>query len=278
MKEKLKNSYYICREICLGSGRITILSVLIITIILYIFYFMYENSAILPLLTGNLNKNNFLSTEHYLEYIESLRLNLELTLLIPVLSTIILLIKPSNQLKTNTLNRLLPITLFERVVSFMIIIFVSTLFSYGIVIVLDYVILYFIRSQYLHEVLSLQESIGELYKKKVMNGYLFSLESSFNFIAYIKRLPACIILSMVFNTIVLVINFLFEKYSIIKGVVLIFMVLFVAMYLRRINISYHSSTVNTHFNAYPIVYYIYFPLIFICALFAFYYLLKQKER
>lgn len=278
MSNTFRKYYYSIREICYGSGYITLLSISIITLIVYILFLFFENREIIPLLIGTLNKNVFASNTDYVTFLESLNFNRELTILIPILCTIILLVNPANQLKSNTLNRILPIAAKDKVISFLIIILGCTIISNFIIVLLDCAIIQYLRSKYLNEVLTLQESIGELYKYRIKNGYLFSADYS-PFIESTKRLSGMLILSLVFNTLILVFNLLFHKYSIIKGISLIVSIVFIAFYLRNSFIKIdRNMTIDVTSYAYETVYYIYFPILFICLILSFYFLLKQKEN
>lgn len=278
MKEKIKNFYYALREICQGSGKISLLSILIITVIIYGFLFITSNQQILPLLTSNINKQAFPSTQEYLTYLESRRIDLDINKLVPILSTIVLLIVPIGELKTNIALRLLPISIWTKIIALLIIIVTVTILSFGIVQLLDYGILHYIRAQYLSEVINLNESIGELYKKN-NGGISFLFDPSYaNSFKGIRDLSTIIIISLVFNTISLVINLIFNKYSLVKGIGLAAIVMYIAFNLRQAITHYGGTTIETNSIVYTTVYYIYFPILFICFLLSFYYLLKQKER
>lgn len=276
MKETLKSLYYACREICLGSGRISILSIVITTLVVYTLFFVTGNQQILSLLIGTTSKESFPSAQSYLQFLESVGSINELHILIPILSTIILLIPPTSQLKANVLNKLLPIAAWQKTMAFMLIILSCTILSLCLVQLLDYGITQYIRVKYLPEVITLQESFGELYKNKVSRGSIFSADNN-QFSDYSKHIRAIITLSLVFNTILLVTNLLFNKHSIIKGVGLIILTLFIAVNIRTALLKNGDQTMHLNSFTYETVYFIYFPVIFMLFLFAFYFLLKQKE-
>ena len=278
MRNTLKKHYYSIREICHGSGYISLLSITLITLLLYVLSLFFANKQIIPLLIGTLNKNAFASNTEYLIFLESLNFNNELTIIIPILCTIILLVNPTNQLKSNTLNRILPIAAKDKVISFLVIIIGCTIISIFITTLLDFAIKKYLRSKYFNEVLTLQESIGELYKYRTRNGYLFSVDYS-PFLNSTKHLSSILILSLVCNTLIINFILLFQKYSIIKGISLIVSVLFIAFYLRNSLIKMnHNMALEVTSYAYETVYYIYFPIMFICLIMSFYFLLKQKEN
>ena len=173
MKNKIKNFYFIIREICQGSRRISLLSISVITFLIYSIIFSFNNQWVLSLLFGKINKHSFPTVAEYLHYLESCTIDSEINILVPILTPMVLLIIPTIQQKTNIAIKLLPTTNWLTVVAFTVIIICVTTLSMGIVQVLDYGIKYYLRAKYLTEIIALQESIGVLYKGETHNNFGF---------------------------------------------------------------------------------------------------------
>lgn len=277
MKNKIKNFYYIIREISQGSGRISLTSISLITFLIYSIIFFFNNKLVLSLLFGKINKHTFPTVAEYLHYLESCTIDSEINILVPVLTTMVLLIVPTIQQKTNIAIKLLPTSNWLTIMAWTMIIICITTLSIGIVQVLDYGIKYYLRAKYLTEIIALQESIGVLYKGETHNNsfwFLSNFKFSFN---DLRKLYSILMLSLVLNTIIVVMNLLFKKYSMIKTLVLIILVFYLGYNLRVFILDHGSLTTEVYLNIYNLVYFVYFPILFICFLCSFYYLLKQKE-
>ena len=274
MKETFEDLRNAIREICQGSGNINFLSILITTIIVYLGFLIISSRNLFFLLIGLYPVAEFESSQAYLNFLENIELD-ELGILVPIIVVIILIMFSIKKLKESVQNRLLPISPALKVVAFICIVLFITLFSTAIVWVMDLAIIKYTKYTYLSKVIDLQESMLDFYKplpynKLFSNGYeSYRLGS--------KRYMILPILSVLIFTIMAVFELYFKKYSIIKGVITIIIIVATSLLLNFLIEKQDHASINVRLSSDTIFLNIFFPIIIICGILSFYFLLKQRE-
>lgn len=263
------------REIWQGSGTISIRSIAIITFTLYVAFTIVVNNNLFLLIAQFKGTEDFHNKESYLYFLENQNIN-EINILIPTVCTLLLLIQPLRQIKSNVVNRLLPVTPTVRIIALLITITLVTLISVSLVYLLDQCIIYYIRKTYLPETISLQESFGDLYKN-IPNDRVLAPDFVYSKL-HLLALAGITFVSLVANILFSIISLLFQRYSVIKGLVLIIAVVAVSALLHyKIQDSLLPHTVMpTNVNLWSRSLYPY--LLWFSLVFGLFYLLKEREE
>lgn len=269
MKISINNISHTIREICLGSNDIKISSILLRTFLILVAYLLINNRDLISLLTGFTSVSSFQSEAEYLEFLEKLRID-ELTVLVPIVCTLTFMISSAIYYKRSSQLQMLPISSIEKIISYVVVILgittISLFFNFG----LQYTLVYAIQKMYQPEMITLQEKIGDLYKS-LDKSYILSAGYEIR----ISTFPV-IVISLTANLFILVSNLLFKKFGIIKSILLVILILAAAAPVHRWIIITGAPNISTNVVYYN-VYSIYLPVVIICMIGCFYFLLKQRE-
>ena len=277
MKETLQQIRFATRELCQGSNHITLLSALIAPIFIYFIIMWLGNSDLFWSLVRFPDKSEFDTDADYLHYLEGIMLD-EITIIVPIISTVILLIPTHVRFKNNPQLRLLPIKNWVKIAAYVFIVLILTAIAISVVILLDYAIPLHVHRLYYEEAIALQESMGDLYKRVDSRSVIFWPNNEALFIG--RKFSGIISLSIFFNLLVWILFNLFQKYSLVKSIIGIFLLLGISFNVRSyIDASFRTISVSYNYPmaGYNSFYYVYVPLLIILFLITIYYQLKERE-
>lgn len=277
MKESIQEIRLTLREMCKGSNNITLLRALLAPISTYLVFLLVNNRHLFYLLLGLYDVSDFESESSYLLFLEGIKLD-EISLIVPIISTIILLIPTHINFKKNPQLRLLPIKNWVKIAAYIFITFIATIIAITIVVLLDYSIPHLVHHLYYEEAVALQEKMGDLYKQVNSQSIIFWPNDNPLFIA--KKFSGIVSLSLFFNLLTWIIFHLFKKYSLIKSIIAIVIILMTS-FITRTAIEDNNSQLEWYDlpkGGYNSFYYAYVPLLILLFLMTIYYQLKQKEE
>lgn len=277
MKVTLQQICFAMREMCKGSNSISLLSSLIAPIVLYFIIIWLGNSDLFWSLVRFPDKSEFDTDADYLHYLEGIMLD-KITIIVPIISTVILLIPSHVRFKNNPQLRLLPIKNWVKIAAYVFIVLVLTAIAISVVTVLDYAIQFHVHRLYYEEAIAIQESMGDLYKRVDSRSVIFWPNNEVLFIG--RKFSGIISLSLFFNLLLWILFHLFKKFSLIKSIIGIFLLLGISFNVRSyIDASFRTISVSYNYPiaGYNSFYYVYVPLLIILFLITIYYQLKQRE-
>lgn len=270
-----KSLLHTLREISRGSGKINIITVGIYTLTLYFAFLVGFNSEFIALLIKNKTASDFKSIHEYIAALSSLELD-RTYFIVPGLVSIMLLIPYVLNIKSNTLNRLLPISIHTRIVAIFISILFITSLSLGMIILLNQLVLLFTRYSLLPELIKALESIGELYKQLPSE---YMLSQDYVELHYITPIIIIVyVFSLFLNIIMFNVGLFFKTYSWFKGLAVFLFTLFAITYFH----SKHrfASASEPYLTLQRDVSFPFIVMFFIIAMLtmSLYFLLKEREE
>lgn len=270
MKTALTDIYKYSREICRSTARINLLSIALITLIVYFVYLIIFNQDFLFFLTNIKGLEDYNSTDDYMLSLEALHIN-EMSLLIPIGVVIILFIAPSEYIKRDLQNRLLPVSTGVRVVTIILVSLYIALVSSTVVVLLDHALIAYMRFRFLDEISAFRESTGDLYHQLPNNAILSSSYSYF--IPFSKWLSMCLLIPFI-NVLILNMAMLFARYSIIKGVLFLGIIIFIVITLYNSQQPIPSTVIAVDV---PWITNLYSWVIMACLLLTLFFVFKERE-
>lgn len=271
MKAHFKDIYYAAREICKGSGNINLLSIGLITGVVYIAYLLLVNRELFFLLTSIKGREDYESIDIYIYQLQSFQIQ-NINVLIPAVVSFILFIGPSQQIKKNMQNRLLPTAPWVRIISLLLVTFTIAATSATTTYLLDQGIIAYTRYRFMPELTLICESMGHLYRQ-IPDMYILSTD--YQYPTPFGLWVICVFL--IAPTIILItlnVNLIFQRHSSLKGVFLVFSVVFVGLLLHDNIRPIPSSVISTTVNWTPTIY---FLVLLISLTLSLFYLFKERE-
>lgn len=163
--------------------------------------------------------------------LEALHIN-SINIITPLVIPIIVFIAPSEFIKQAPQNRLLPVSTGVRVVAVILVSLVIALVSSAVVVLLDHALIAYMRYRFLDEVIAFRESIGELYRQLPNNAILSTSYSSS--IPFSMWLSMCLLTPFI-NMFNLITKMIFPRYSMVKGVLAVGIILLITILLKGVS-------------------------------------------
>jgi len=270
-----QNLTYSIREICRGSGVINLATISIATVVLYILlgFFLNRDIFIFLMETNSDIQNSGNSLRNSLEKLHYRNIHM---LLIPLINVVIFMEVPLKEQISNQLIRTLPISPLTRLLAIAIsIVYIATV-SLILIIIIDFGIIYYIRTLYMQKLIELQEGIGILHTQLEMNK-IFSTNLNYINILGLSESIFVIFYAVLFGFIRLNVLQFFDNYSFTKtflivGILIFAVNKFLSNFLDLSSANTEQMQVNTP------IYIVVYVLATLLILFSTYYTLKEREE
>lgn len=270
-----QNLTYSIREICRGSGVINLATISIATVVLYILlgFFLNRDIFIFLMETNSDIQNSGNSLRNSLEKLHYQNIHM---LLIPLINVVIFMEVPLKEQISNQLIRTLPISPLTRLLAIAIsIVYIATV-SLILIIIIDFGIIYYIRTLYMQKLIELQEGIGILHTQLEMNK-IFSTNLNYINILGLSESIFVIFYAVLFGFIRLNVLQFFDNYSFTKtflivGILIFAVNKFLSNFLDLSSANTEQMQVNTP------IYIVVYVLATLLILFSTYYTLKEREE
>jgi|SRR5690606_20245247 len=270
-----QNLTYSIREICRGSGVINLATISIATVVLYILlgFFLNRDIFIFLMETNSDIQNSGNSLRNSLEKLHYQNIHM---LLIPLINVVIFMEVPLKEQISNQLIRTLPISPLTRLLAIAIsIVYIATV-SLILIIIIDFGIIYYIRTLYMQKLIELQEGIGILHTQLEMNK-IFSTNLNYINILGLSESIFVIFYAVLFGFIRLNVLQFFDNYSFTKTFLIVGILIF-AVNKFLSNFLDLSSANTEQMQVDTPIYIVVYVLATLLILFSTYYTLKEREE
>lgn len=216
---------YAVREICRGSGVINLATIGIATIILYIIFGYILNRNVFHFLIdieSEIEKNEG-SLRIVLERLSYYNMH---QLLIPIINVVIFMETPIKEQINNQLIRILPISPSVRLLSIVISIAFLAIASLLLILIIDFGILQYIRSNYTQQLIDLQEGAGILHSQ-LDNINILSTNFNDFYLASLSEKLVVIFYAIVYGLLRLNLLQFFNNYAFAKSFLIIGILVFI---------------------------------------------------
>lgn len=228
-----KNILKTMREMWSSNGT-NLVSITVQTVAIYIIFLYINNKELISLLIGQKTIADFKEINQYIETLQNLEID-RTNLLIPVIVSVCINIPSLIQLKSSILNRLLPISTKTRLISILTTVITTTTLSLALVILLDYLLVLITKNNLSANLVTAQESLGQLYMQISSEKILSTEYKSFYNISSLIILNYSFVL--LFNLLAFNIGLFFQRYSWIKGGAILILTLIISLYFYENNRS-----------------------------------------